>query len=897
MSNEFTCPLCGNNLIKIAGSYKSCINKNCSNYYNFDDYNRTYIDYFYYEDELPNEFKMLDNVHDDYFEEYDEYLFFYDNPHYLKRLDFRKNNDFAEDYLFKYAKKHNFDRFLNGEDINNLMEIKTKYIFLDDGRDLEKQNSKMAFDYYESLKNDYRFKNDYYIYKKLVKLCDDYEKQLQLIYEFFNSGIYCNRYHYLWFLKKLHFICEKIPVSEEIINNCLINFKNKGFKNKDKEDTPVFLSEKITKNNGEIKVFSDKQYIFRQLIYEFTEEISQLYHSDQYEYIVKIYAKLLNEFNSNSMKFYQGICVNYHRLGEYENEIKWIYSYLNGPNRYKNKDEWFTNRLYDLGVDINYFHHSNYFFDNNKYYLDKDDFKDVNDENFEIKDYFNSLKDKYLKIEKGLKLEKNPKKAINYYSSLLDDVLFENDYYPYKSLVILYDQIGDYENEIDTIFSFFNSNIYCDRFNYLFFIYHLKKLYSEYLIDYEEIDYYLKSFKDNGFKNQKFENTPLPLAERIFLDDTSIKILPGQDYLIKQNISAFNLEIDMYKSYGMLSHMNKIYKILIKEYYNYEAYYYKELCYNYREMNDYDNELKTINKFLENDRKISQEDRSYFKHRYVELKELIEKNDNVNIMEDPKIEIFFENNENYLTFEDFKNNQIDNTELLDKIRLKYAIIFNGWKIDNDYEKASQYYTNLLSNDLFKNDYYIYRRLVMLYSNFGEYELVYETIKKFFNSGIYCNRYQYLWFLHKLAIVSLVKFISNDEISDMLKAFKMKGFKNQSFENNPVLISDRLRRNLSSVMIKSTDYYDDEQKKYEQIEEVSQLEINGIRSKSTEILRDLFDEKDFKTTKDYMRLCYSYHDIGDYESEKELIEEYLSKNDYSKEWFEKRYEELDDLRNK
>ena len=44
----------------------------------------------------------------------------------------------------------------------------------------------------------------------------------------------------------------------------------------------------------------------------------------------------------------------------------------------------------------------------------------------------------------------------------------------------------------------------------------------------------------------------------------------------------------------------------------------------------------------------------------------------------------------------------------------------------------------------------------------------------------------------------------------------------------------------------------------------------------------------------MRLCHSYREIGDYESEKELIEEYLSKNDYSKEWFEKRYEELADL---
>ena len=375
-----------------------------------------------------------------------------------------------------------------------------------------------------------------------------------------------------------------------------------------------------------------------------------------------------------------------------------------------------------------------------------------------------------------------------------------------------------------------------------------------------------------------------------------MKIIREEDYLINQNVSAFNLEVEMYNSVGMLNHVNKIYKILIKEYYPYSSYYFKELCLNYREINDYENELKTINEFLKNDTKIHYEDRGYFKHRYVEVKGLMEKNKNISIIQDPEIEIFFEDNENYLTFEDFKNNEIENTELLDKIRLKYNIISQGWKIEENYEEAKEYYTSLLDNELFKNDYYIYRRLVMLYSNFGEYELVFNTIKKFFNSGIYCNRYQYLWFLHKLANVSLVKYISNEEIDDMLKVFSTNGFKNKVFENNPVLISDRLRRSRSSVLIKSTENYDNEQYNYEVIEEVSQLEINGVRTKSTELLRKLFDAKDFKTAKDYIRLCHSYRNIGDYKSEKELIEEYLSNNDYSKEWFEKRYEELVDLMN-
>jgi hypothetical protein len=288
--------------------------------------------------------------------------------------------------------------------------------------------------------------------------------------------------------------------------------------------------------------------------------------------------------------------------------------------------------------------------------------------------------------------------------------------------------------------------------------------------------------------------------------------------------------------------------------------------------------------------------KKWFFDRREKLVKKIEENPNPTILSDPEIEIFFENNENYLSFYDFRENEIKNTELLDKIRAKQNIKRQGFKLDHDLEKASEFYNNYLNNELFKHDYYIYRRLIMLYSYFGEYELAYKTIKDFFNSGIYCNRYQYLWFLHKLYIISQVKYISDDEITDMLYAFKNNGFKNNDFKDSLEIVTERFKKSRTSILIYSSTHFDNNQKEYELKEEITQLELNGNRDKASRILKKLIDDRDFTPAKKYMRLCHLYRENGDYESEKVLIEEYLAKNKYSKEWFENRLKELEKLMN-
>lgn len=886
------CPICKKNLIKIASSYLSCSNKNCRNFFNMDGYETVFIDDYANEEEIVEE-SSAKYIPDDYVEEYDCYLFFSNQLNFISRYEYRQKNNFIEDYLFNNNKRGNYDNYIDDNKISNFKDVALKHKLIDKGRELENFSTNEAFDYYYSLKDNNLFDNDYYIYKKLVKLAADYETQLDLIIEFFNSGIYCNRHHYLWFLKKLSQVCDDIYVSSEVIEEFLYNFKNKGFNNKSQQDYPVVLAEKIKMKYGNIKVITDRQYAYEQFKYELIEEISHLYHHDQFMFMISIYERLIMDCNFKSGNLYEGICVNCHRMGYYKDEIKWIYRYL--MRTYNSDHSWCKSRLNNLTA-VNEFHHNSLFFDTNENYLSSEDFENNLCKNLKITDYLNSVKEKYYLIEKGSSLEKNPLKAIDYYNSLLDNPLFENDYYLYKSLVLLYDEIGDYENERDILISFFASGIYCDRFNYIFFLYHLSRLYSQGIISYDDVDYYLEFFKNHGFKNQKLENYPVVIGERIINEKDKIDIIFEDDFSNNQYLSSLNTELIIYGEYNMFNHANEVLKILIENHVGFSFDLIKKLCNNYHEINDFENELKVIDDLLSDDEEIPYGIREEFSKRRQDLLKSIDINPDPEILKDPEIEIFFENNENYLSFNDFKENEIRNTELLDKVRAKHSVILRGLKLEHDLKKASEYYNLFLDDELFKNDYYIYRRLVMLYSNFGEFELVYKTIKDFFYSGTYCNRYQYLWFLHKLNDVSRVKFISDSDISNMLRAFKNKGFKNTNFKNNHNIISERFKGKRYSILIFSSKSFDSIWKEYESKEEISQLEINGHRDESAKILRNIIDNQNFPNAKNYMRLCHSYREIGDYESEKKLINEYLSKSDFSKEWFEKRLRDLDKIMN-
>ena len=880
------CPKCKQESIKILGSNKSCINENCEHYIP-NSYDINYITYYGYEDQDDDLEWNVSSIEDNYIEDYDSFLYYSNQKDYISRYEFRKMNNFIEDYIFKNNGIAKFERFLDDE-IGINSDVEYKHELIDKGRDLEKSNHKEALDFYKSLIRSNLFENDYYIYKKIVLLEKDLEKQLEFIISFFNSGIYCNRYHYLWFLKKLKMISDKIQVPDEVIEDCLKNFKNKAFNIKNYEYHPVVIAEKITMVKGNLKVRTEEEYALRQFQFELQEEASNLNYYGEFEFIISIYSKLILECGFKATKYFERICTNYHRLGKYDEELKWIYGFFSKVSRFSPSIEEFNNRLKKLKINVNEFDHAGLFFDTNKYYLTKKDFKENNVESDEIWDYFVKIKEKFFMIERGFELEsENISQAIEYYESLLNHELFKNDYYIYKTLVLLYNEF-DLDKVIDTIFSFFKSGIYCDRYNYLFFIYHLKRASQELIVHDYEIDEHLKYYKEHGFKNKHLESSPVTLYERIIFENGNLDVMPEEDFKTNQELNALNLEADLYHANFMFESENWVYFKMIDEYGLESEDLFKRICNNYQILNDVENESRIINAFFEKFPYLWEYyDKKWFEDRLIELKHT-----DASRINEPPLEIFYENNPYYLTSEDYSHDE-EYTELIDNIRLKFSLKRQGLRLEaEDYQKAIDFYKGLLNNNLFKNDYYVYRRLVLLYVKINEFDFVYDTIKSFFNSGIYCNRYQYIWFLHKLADVSKVKYIGDEEIDDCLKSFKENGFINKHLENTPVFLTDRLYKSRSSIKINSSELYYKTHKKYELKEEVTQYEINGINKKSIEIFRNMIDGTCYSSPRDYMRLFHMYEREGDYENQLYVLNKYLSEgNKKSRDWFEKRLDEL------
>ena len=244
------CSYCSSPLVRV-GSNLSCTNENCENYVN-KDYDSVFLDYNSYTDSSNLDYDTRSNVESTYEELYDDLLFFSDDPNYITRFEYRKMNDFAEDYLFDKFKIASFERFheIDADEFERVLE---KYRLIDEGRRLESEDKTLALDFYKKTVYNKYFDDDYYIYRKIIKLESDPNNQVEWILKFFNAGIYCNRYNYLWFLKKLHILSQKVHVPYDVISNALKVFKNNSFTKKVIQEAKYPIAEKIMRIKGKLR--------------------------------------------------------------------------------------------------------------------------------------------------------------------------------------------------------------------------------------------------------------------------------------------------------------------------------------------------------------------------------------------------------------------------------------------------------------------------------------------------------------------------------------------------------------------------------------------------------------------------------------------------------------------
>ena len=134
---------------------------------------------------------------------------------------------------------------------------------------------------------------------------------------------------------------------------------------------------------------------------------------------------------------------------------------------------------------------------------------------------------------------------------------------------------------------------------------------------------------------------------------------------------------------------------------------------------------------------------------------------------------------------------------------KYKLKDEGLQLEKtEPKKAIVYYKDLLSHEYFINDFWPYRRLVLMYKKTKEFDKKTEIIKTFLKSGIYCNNHHYLWFRNKLRTLAEKDYISHEEIDSLTDYFKIHSLNNKQKANTPFPIADRIRKRKGEIIVVS-----------------------------------------------------------------------------------------------
>ena len=180
----------------------------------------------------------------------------------------------------------------------------------------------------------------------------------------------------------------------------------------------------------------------------------------------------------------------------------------------------------------------------------------------------------------------------------------------------------------------------------------------------------------------------------------------------------------------------------------------------------------------------------------------------------------------------------------DNIKRKFILKDNGNYLTKEklYDDAIEYYECLKNNSYFENDWYPYRQLVMIFEKKGKHEENIENIKQLFFSGIYCNGYQYTWFIHKLNNALSYVEIEESEIGTWLDYYNEHGAKNENRLDTPIFIADRIVKHDNKIRVYSKQMiYNKYQKLSEFKEKVRFSEQIGDYESALEAIRLYYQE--------------------------------------------------------
>lgn len=157
------------------------------------------------------------------------------------------------------------------EDYDDLDLLETKFEYKQRGRDLEKSKEwDKVIEYYNSLKDNYLFINDYYPYRRLCiihRRRKDPEDDLNTIISFMKAEIYCNDHQLNWFKGKIAELTSILDMNADEINSLVEKYERNRKYYKKSQNTPAPMAERIVEKDGEVRLVSNKKYDSRENLF------------------------------------------------------------------------------------------------------------------------------------------------------------------------------------------------------------------------------------------------------------------------------------------------------------------------------------------------------------------------------------------------------------------------------------------------------------------------------------------------------------------------------------------------------------------------------------------------------------------------------------------------------
>lgn len=230
-------------------------------------------------------------------------------------------------------------------------------------------------------------------------------------------------------------------------------------------------------------------------------------------------------------------------------------------------------------------------------------------------------------IGDGLVYSKKFEDAEDFFTKLITNMYFINDYYPYQKLVEVYRKKKESDNVINTIEEFFKSDRYCNELQLLSFKLEFKNACKYSRTNFSEFNEYLEYFKEHGLKNKDKQNDPVPIAARIKTSKYGIKVKKQEVFDKECEKEELNLKYTFARKYG--SDKETFYyleQIWLKYGFGYNLTPYKKLCAFYDKYGQYEKVIEIANIYLNSNVNRSRSSPDWFKKKIKKAKSKLGKN-------------------------------------------------------------------------------------------------------------------------------------------------------------------------------------------------------------------------------------------------------------------------------